>query len=280
VDFFLHGTGAGSRDGASDVTQKNAKLSALLAGSGSQALAAGAASDGSAKLLKSWSYDELVSRKPVLRQREEDPATRKPTVWQGALLASLIDEALSQVQASEKASVDLVVISGKNDARALVPRWFVQRYPMLLAFRSESAPLAERGPFFTVAPWTSRAERISKEAVPLESFFVSGVRSVRLLNYRDFFGALYLERRSDPAAVRGEKIFVQNCATCHAAGVPGLSAPEPEKLLVSARLDAFGEQGHPKLTGLTAPKLEPKEVRALLKYVEQRRAEAKAAGAP
>jgi hypothetical protein len=38
---------------------------------------------------------------------------------------------------------------------------------------------------------------------------------VELTSYQERLGSHFLKRRTDPAALRGEKLFVQNCMACH-----------------------------------------------------------------
>src|SRR5690606_17381988 len=101
---------------------------------------------------------------------------------------------------------------------ALVPRSFIVKHPLILALSREGKPLEELGPVYSVPPWSSRASQVAAEGLPVEVFFVRAVSEVVLTNLRSRFGGLYLRRRGDPIAMRGQQVFVQSCATCHAAG--------------------------------------------------------------
>lgn len=214
------------------------------------------------KTLRSWSLEELKAKKPVMR-REKDPASGQLVNWQGIQLSTLIDETLKDLTAEQRARIDLVILRGANGAQALVPRWFIQRYPVLVATARDSKGLGEKGPFYSVVPWTTVA-KVSKEAVPLESFFIGGMDRVEFTNSREHFGRYYLKRRSDPAAVRGEKLFVQSCATCHSTAAPSLEA-----LTSVAGMEKLTNGGHPAVPG--AAKLTDREIRALNSYVEELR---------
>src|SRR6185437_7186100 len=127
-------------------------------------------------------------------------------------------------------------------------RSFIVKYPMLLAVRENGKKLDE---LKSVAPWTSHP-RTRKEGLPLETYFVSGVNEIDLDNYRERYGDIFLKERTDPVAMRGEKIFIQGCLGCHDSQ-PGM---------VKAR----NWQGtHPSVNG--GPELNKPEFRALNSYL-------------
>ena len=117
----------------------------------------------------------------------------------------------------KKAQVDLVILKSEHGQPAQIPRALMTKYPLFLAYRwdsSESEKLG-RGPLVSIIPWSSKP-KIQSEEVPLESYFISQVTEIELTSYRDRFSPLILKRRTDPAAMRGEKLFVQNCVGCRA----------------------------------------------------------------
>ncbi len=246
--------------------------------------------------LKSWSLSDLQDHKArkEMTRHEKDPVSGKVVGFQGIQLSVLVDEALKTLTADQRAQIDLVVLKGDKGGRALVPRWFIQKYPVLVATSRDHKTLGEQGPLYSVVPWTS-VSKISKEAVPLESFFVPGLQQIEFANYKERFGRYYLKRRSDPAAIRGEKLFVQSCATCHAAGstigAPGVTltsaagAPAPDnsvsaaldRLAAPAEVQKLGSVGHPTVPGMS--KLSDREIRSLSSYFDAFRAES-GVGAP
>ncbi len=192
---------------------------------------------------------------------------------------------MSTLSVEEKAYVDLVIVRNDQDERALIPRAFINKYPLYLAMSRDGKSLGADGPLYSVAPWTSNS-RIRTEGLSLEALFVPRVSKIELTNYRDQFGAMYLKRRTDPAAIRGEKLFVQNCLACHhsqgaAAGVSLASvsakasapsaAPSVAEISGSQKSRNLASSGHPAIKG--APKLESKDIRALTSYLDAYRAE-------
>ncbi len=266
------------------------------------------AATGGPQELKSWSMTELQDHKAhkEMTRHEKDPVSGKVVGFQGVQLSILVDEALKTLTADQRAQIDLVVLKGDKGSQALVPRWFIQKYPVLVALSRDHKTLGEQGPLYSVVPWTS-VSKISKEAVPLESFFVAGLQQIEFANYKERFGRYYLKRRSDPAAIRGEKLFVQSCATCHAAGsAPGMSltsagaapagatalAPATaataaaldtsiraalDRLAAPAEVQKLGSVGHPAVPGMS--KLSDREIRSLSSYFDAFRAET-GVGAP
>ena len=67
----------------------------------------------------------------------------------------------------------------------------------------------------SIVPWTSKSKTKS-EALPLETYFLYRREpkwSSRTTHER--FANLFLKRRTEPLAMRGEKIFVYSCLACH-----------------------------------------------------------------
>jgi cytochrome c len=82
-------------------------------------------------------------------------------------------------------------------------------------------------------------------------------------------GYVFLKRRTDPSAVRGEKVFMESCLSCHAGGmgptvqqiIPGIRKrehrfmagyqrlTEKDQLSLENYLDAFVSE-NPKITAV------------------------------
>jgi hypothetical protein len=192
---------------------------------------------------------------------EVDPMTGKATQWEGISLGDLLDRAMKPMTNDQKAQIDLVVLKsgegGESAAEALIPRSFIVKYPVMLANRRDHKPLSN---FESVAPWTSKS-KTKEEGLPLETYFLKGVVQVELANYRERFGNVFLKNRKEPTALRGEKIFIQNCMSCH-------NSAKGEKGITEARrfIDS-----HPTVAG--SPKLNEREQRSLKTYLETYQAE-------
>lgn len=220
--------------------------------------------------IKGWSLQELSQGFKKTISRERDPATGKLVKWEGVLLSSFVDKALEALPIEGRAQVDLIVLHGQNGRRALLPRAFVSKYPVLLAFRGESlthsGEAADRGPVYSVVPWSSKP-RIMNEDLPLESFFVSKITRVEFTNYREQYNSLYLKRRTDPSAMRGEKLFVQNCVNCHTGG----QGPSLSGIVNEGGVKRFASTGHPPIkAGL---KLTDRDRQSIIRYLNAHREE-------
>jgi len=231
-------------------------------------LTATLASGGTSKELKSWSLADLGKYKKTTG-REKDPVTSKLMRWEGVLLSHLIEKSLAGLPNESQAQVDLVVLKSTTGQKALIPRALVNKYPVLLAIlpSSESSPsdVQSRGPIYSVVPWSSKPQ-ILREDLPLAHFFVPKVASIELTNYREQYQDLFLKRRTDPAAMRGEKLFVRNCVSCHAAGGSRISGiPDP------AREELFATQGHPETP--LALKLSERDRKSIARYLVLHREE-------
>jgi hypothetical protein len=145
---------------------------------------------------------------------EKDPQTGDLVKWEGYLLSALVDHALEKLTVEQRASVDLVVLQGRDGKKAAIPRVIVATNPMILALKRGGKELAERGPVYSVVPWTSQS-KLSKEPLPLERYFIPGVERIELTSSRSVYGMYLLTKRSDPRAVKGERLFVQACMGCH-----------------------------------------------------------------
>ena len=179
---------------------------------------------GKSQDLKTWSLAELEKLKKVVT-KEKDPNTGKVTRFEGFLVSSLLDKALEGLTVENRALVDLVVFKGKNGVRATIPRALISKYPLVLAYHWDKEGMADsREPLFSVIPWSTHP-KILNEDLPLETYFIPHVAQIELTNYRERYQPLFLKRRTDPSAMRGEKLFVQNCTGCHSGNrPPNLSA--------------------------------------------------------
>ncbi len=143
----------------------------------------------------------------------------------------------------------------------MLPRALVQKYPIIVATSRDGLPLGALGPAMTILPWTTRPT-LKGEGAPLENLFVAGLESIELANYREVYGRLFLRRRTDPSAMRGEKLFVQNCLTCHTSG----KGPAVDEIAQHSRSKRLSDSGHPTVKG--GPVLSSRDRRALQSYLD------------
>lgn len=204
-------------------------------------------------IIKVFGPDEIKALKKT-SSSEAEPGTGKKEHFEGILLSDIVDKALNGMANERKAQVDLVILKNSHGAEALIPRSFIVKYPVVLANSKDHKALPG---LRSIVPWTSRSKTRS-EGLPLETYFVDDVNEVQLANYRERYGNVYLKRRMDPTALRGEKIFVQSCLSCH----------DSEQGMERAR--HWGGQ-HPTVNG--SPKLDSREQRALQSYLEMFKSE-------
>lgn len=225
-------------------------------------------SSGRVHELKYWSLDELVKLKRT-HAREKDPQSGRILQWEGVVLSQLVDSALEKLPLENRAQVDLVILKGDAGDQAIIPRSFINKYPFLLAYRWSSgvSALSGFGPLFSVVPWTSKPG-VFNEDLPIEKYFVKSLSKIELASYRELYGQLYLKRRTDPFAMRGEKLYVQNCVSCHQEA----STHGPTSLLSEEKTQKFLNEGHPPLTAMPL-RLTDRDRRSVLRYFEAYRVE-------
>lgn len=219
------------------------------------------------QILKSWSMKALSHLKN-LNSQERDPATGRLNAWKGVLLSSLIEDVLHTLSPEDKSQFDLVILHGQKGQTAFIPRATITKYPFLIAVdhKGGSKTSLSSSSLYSVVPWTSKP-RIMNEELPLETFFVSELNQIELANFKSLASHLFLQRRTDPSAMRGEKIFVQSCPTCQING-------HETKLLdegVEQKTKLVFLEQHPELKGLV--KLSDKNRKAVQRYLEAYRME-------
>lgn len=213
-------------------------------------------------LLATWKIEDL-KKIDTQTQREKDPLSGELRNWKGALLSKLVEEALEKLPLEKKAFVDLVTLYGGSGVKADIPRAFVTRYPFLLSWNVDEKPLAVRGPFYSIAPWTSK-EKLSQEILPVRKYFVPQVAEIILTNSKEHYGLkFFLERRTDPVLVRGEKRFMQTCMGCHHGGYP---LPPMAQMSLRVQNQEFLSLLHASVKDM--PFLDGLDHQALFRYLE------------
>jgi hypothetical protein len=169
----------------------------------------------SLKILQESDVKSLGSLKSL---NEAWPGTQRRSAWQGYLIADVIQKALDQMTVEERAQIDLVILqAGEGDGaqRALLPRALLKNFPFLLATLRDGKSSAKG--WVSVPPLASRS-KLQAEGLPIESYFLENVSRIELANSKERYKAAILLRRTDPIAVRGERVFVSSCLACHDSG--------------------------------------------------------------
>ncbi|MGK5082171.1 hypothetical protein WDW37_02615 [Bdellovibrionota bacterium FG-1] len=207
--------------------------------------------------LISWNSEGLGKLKSV-STHEKDPLTGKLTQYKGVLLSKILEKSMNGLTVDRKAQIDLLIFKNASGGQVLVPRSVVTKYPVLLALKGDQVSL--------VMPWTSKP-KMMQEGLPVETYFLADVSRLDLSNYQERYGNLLLKRRTDPLAVRGEKIFVQNCISCHSNGkISVLTEVKGDSIL-----RGLAGTAHLKVKG--SPKLTERDLKSLLNYLGAYRVE-------
>jgi hypothetical protein len=221
--------------------------------------------------LKTWKAEDLKDIERV-RRRERAPGSSEMSEWRGYLLEDLIARTMEESLSLEQRSrVDLVVLKNAEGVQALIPRGFLRRHWVLMANERNGVPVAENeGPWRTIVPWSTRSIQ-SREILPLETYFISQVTEIELTGYEAPFRKVFLTRRTDPRALRGEQVFVQNCMGCHAVDKwpDGLN-----KAMTDLLASGVPTERHSGLKGM--PRLDEKEwssFKSFLQSIEPKKSE-------
>ena len=237
---------------------------AMAEGSGGARLSVIWSGSGPEQELKAWEFSDLSKLKQTSSQ-EKDPASGKLTRYKGVLLSQVLETAMDSLSVEHKAQVDLLILKNASGGQVLLPRSVITKYPVLLALRGDQASV--------VIPWTSKP-KILREELPVESYFISNLTRIELSNSRERYESVYLKRRSDPLAIRGEKVFVQNCVGCHVGGNKPTTM-DLTNIAGESTTRRMASDGHPaQVKG--APRLNDRDRRALLSYLEAYRSEKRA----
>lgn len=218
------------------------------------------------QVLKTFTPEEL-DRKKAGVLTEIDPTAKggkESAKFAGPSLSALVEETTKSLTAADRSTTDLVVLKTRAGKEVLMPKAFLVKYPSIqLALKKNGQPLGPEAPR-VVLPATSNS-KIKSEGVLLDPLFVSELSEITLTSYEKRFGAFLLKRRTDPAAMRGEKLFLQNCVGCHsqpAAVMTSLASAEKVEKVASGQ--------HPDVAGAHdfKPIFDKKSIRSLSSYLE------------
>jgi len=217
--------------------------------------------------LKTWESNGLKSLRK-LTSREKDPSTSQLASWRGVLLEDLMNSSLDGLSGDRRAQVDLIVLRNSTGHESFLPRSLVTKYPLMLASERDKK---EMSTLTLVLPWSSKP-RIKSENLPLENYFIQDLTSIEFTTYSTRYTPLFLKARTDPLAVRGEKLFVQNCTSCHSGASPSATKQlSITELSNETQARNLASTGHPTVTGM--PQLQDHDKRALVSYLNAYRIE-------
>lgn len=221
----------------------------------------------SSRSLRAWTLEDLFSLAPI-SSHEKDPVSGQLAQWKGVLISKWIEKELSELPLEQRSEVDLLILKNQRGEQAILPRHVVKAFPVMLAWEKDRKTFSDKDQGFTVVlPWSSNSQKMMRGNLPWSAYQISGVSEVQLTSYQARFSNLLLKRRTDPAAVRGEKMVVENCVSCHASGrAPSLTELSPN----ASNLPQQVTQGHARGGG---PKLNGRDLRAFISYLVQYQSE-------
>lgn len=220
----------------------------------------------SQRLLRSWTLDALSNLAPV-STREKDPESGQYVQWKGVLISKWIEKELVELPLDQRSQVDLLILKNKKGQQAIIPRYVIKSVPLLLAWEKDHKKIdGEKEPLTVVVPWSTNS-KVTQGNLPWGAYEISGVHEIQLTSYLAQYSPLLLKRRTDPAAIRGEKMAVENCLSCHgngrARGFREFSSSMTD-------LPQLVSQGHSQGEG---PQLSGRDLRAFISYLMEYRSE-------
>jgi len=169
----------------------------------------------SIRSLRAWTLEDLSSLSPI-SSHEKDPLSGHFSQWKGVLISKWIEKELSELPLEQRSEVDLLILKNQKGEQAILPRHVVKAFPVMLAWEKDRKIFSDKDQGFTVVlPWSSNSQKMMRGNLNWSAYQISGVSEVQLTSYQARFSNLFLKRRTDPAAVRGEKMVVENCVSCH-----------------------------------------------------------------
>lgn len=148
----------------------------------------------------------------------------------------------------DRAEIDLINIYGQKEGELVrLPRFMVVREWVKFHYFRKSGRVS--------IEVTSK----SLTTIPKAALELSSITKIELTQHATVYPGIQLKIRTNPAASRGEKLFTQNCMSCHS--VPGHKFLTPAQLTKTV-LES-GDAHHKAYSGLV---LTPKDIRGLEAY--------------
>ena len=191
------------------------------------------------RVLKSWSNEDL--HKFAGGNHSEVSAQK-----------FLFEDSTANLELNDRASIDLVTIT--TDTKTIrVPRFLIWRGFFQFKWDSKTGELS------------SKLKNVEKGRilVPAWYFDASNIMKIELSDHLFSYPQTKLIIRTNPAASRGEKLFIQNCLACHSVSTYGSPSLNPA-VLSKEKLNSFSVI-HKKWPEL---KLDGRNERGLIEYSE------------
>ena len=183
-----------------------------------------------------YSYDQLLTLPTVTVKTERDPNTNTPATYTGIYISDLF-EALDP-----GASFDVIGAIRLDKYRQYYDRDYVARHRPILLLKFDGKvpndwPQTEDrnmlGPYCIVHESFSPAEAIYSYVEKPRDMY--GIVSVELSRFAQTLGRFVpKESGNDPEVVKGQKIAVGSCSTCHNLGNAGGQMGPPWAVLAAA----------------------------------------------
>jgi mono/diheme cytochrome c family protein len=170
-----------------------------------------------------YSYDQLLTLPAVTVKTERDPNTNTPAIYTGIYLSDLFEAF------DADASFDVIGAKCSNGSKQYYDRNYLGRHRPILLLKFDNKPPADwpnaehgswLGPYCVVHESFSPAERIYGYVEQPRN--ASAVNSLELTHFVQSLGRFTpKESGNDPEVVKGQKIAVGGCSSCHALGNVG-----------------------------------------------------------
>lgn len=149
---------------------------------------------------------------------------------------------------NDRAEIDMVSLSNDQGTEVVrVPRYMIVRKRVFFKLNKEGEQS------YLSLSWKDKKPYYRE---------ISKISTIELANHKLVYPGTWLTTRTNPAASRGEKIFVQNCLSCHS--VPGAPKITPRQI-PEHLVESFNSLHSKKVPNL---ELDSKEARGLEAYKE------------
>jgi mono/diheme cytochrome c family protein len=170
-----------------------------------------------------YSYDQLLTLPAVTVKTERDPNTSTPATYTGIYLSDLLEVF------DADASFDVIAAKCSDGRKQYYDRDYVARHRPILLLKFDGKPPADwpnaehgswLGPYCVVHESFSPAETIYGYVE--QPRIASAVASLELTRFTQSLGRFTpKESGNDPEVVKGQKIAVGSCISCHKLGNAG-----------------------------------------------------------
>jgi hypothetical protein len=170
-----------------------------------------------------YSYDQLLTLPTVTVKTERDPNTNRPATYTGIYISDLFEAF------DVDATFDVIGANCSDGLKQYYDRDYLARHRPVLLLKFDGKPPAdwpdsEHGSWF--GPYCVVHESFTPEETVYgyceEPRFASGVTSLELTSFTQSLGRFTPKKGgNDPEVVKGQKIAVGGCISCHKLGSAG-----------------------------------------------------------